>query len=149
VEGMQFDRGYISPYFVTDSEKMNTIFEQPHILIYDKKISGMKELLPLLDKISQSNEALLVIAEDVEGEALAVLVVNKLRGVLKIAAVKAPGFGDRRKEMLEDVAVLTGGTVISEEKGLKLENADINHLGRCDKVMITKDKTTIIGGAWR
>ena len=146
VEGMQFDRGYLSPYFITNPEKMNVVFEKPYILIYDKKIAGMKELLPLLDKISQSNEALLLIAEDVEGEALAVLVVNKLRGVIKVAAVKAPGFGDRRKEMLEDIAVLTGGSVIAEEKGLKLENADISHLGRCDKIIVTKDKTTIVGG---
>ena len=146
VEGMQFDRGYISPYFVTDADKMTITFEQPYLLIYDKKISGMKELIPLLDKISQSNDTLLIIAEEVESEALAVLVVNKLRGVLKVAAVKAPGFGDRRKEMLEDIAVLSGATVISEDKGLKLENAELNHLGRCDKALITKDKTTIIGG---
>jgi len=147
VEGMQFDRGYISPYFVTNGDKMTAIYENPYILLYDKKISGMKELLPLLDKVSQSNTPLLIIAEDVEGEALAVLVVNKLRGVLKIAAVKAPGYGDRRKEMLEDIAVLTGGTVIMEEKGIKLENADIPLLGRCAKLIITKDKTTIISGA--
>lgn len=146
VEGMQFDRGYISPYFVTDAEKMTITFEQPYLLLYDKKISGMKEMIPLLDKISQSNDTLLIVAEEVESEALAVLVVNKLRGVLKVAAVKAPGFGDRRKEMLEDIAVLTGATVISEEKGFKLENAELNQLGRCDKVIITKDKTTIIGG---
>src|SRR5665213_856647 len=147
VEGMQFDRGYLSPYFITNPEKMNVVYENPYILLYDKKISGMKEMIPLLDKISQANEPLLIIAEDVDGEALAVLVVNKLRGVIKIAAVKAPGFGDRRKEMLEDIAVLTGGTVISEEKGLKLENADISNLGRCNKVIVTKDKTTIVGGA--
>lgn len=147
VEGMQFDRGYLSPYFITNSEKMNVVYENPYILIHDKKISGMKELLPLLDKISQSNEPLLIIAEDLEVEALAVLVVNKLRGVIKVAAVKAPGFGDRRKELLEDIAVLTGGTVITEEKGLKLENADIPHLGKCDKIIVTKDKTTIVGGA--
>jgi len=146
VEGMQFDRGYLSPYFVTDAEKMNIVYENPYLLLYDKKISGMKEMLPLLDKISQANNPLLIIAEDVEGEALAVLVVNKLRGVLKVAAVKAPGYGDRRKEMLEDIAVLTGGTVISEEKGLKLENAEITHLGKCTKILITKDKTTIVGG---
>ncbi|HEX6847781.1 MAG TPA: chaperonin GroEL, partial [Chitinophagaceae bacterium] len=146
VEGMQFDRGYLSPYFITNPEKMNVVYEKPYLLIYDKKISGMKEMIPLLDKISQSNEPLIIIAEDLEGEALAVLVVNKLRGVIKVAAVKAPGFGDRRKEMLEDIAVLTGGSVISEEKGLKLENADLAHLGRCDKVIITKDKTTIVGG---
>lgn len=147
VEGMQFDRGYLSPYFVTDPEKMNIIYENPYILLYDKKISNMKEMLPLLDKISQSNSPLLIIVEDLEGEALAVLVVNKLRGVLKCAAVKAPGFGDRRKEMMEDIAVLTGATMISEEKGLKLENAELNHLGKCGKIIITKDKTTIVGGA--
>jgi len=147
VEGMQFDRGYLSPYFVTDPEKMNIVYENPYILLYDKKISGMKEMLPLLDKISQANNPLLIIAEDLEGEALAVLVVNKLRGVLKVAAVKAPGYGDRRKEMLEDIAVLTNGTVVSEEKGLKLENAEITHLGKCGKILITKDKTTIVGGA--
>jgi len=147
VEGMQFDRGYLSPYFITNPEKMNVVYEKPYILIYDKKISGMKEMLPLLDKISQANEPLLIIAEDLEGEALAVLVVNKLRGVIKVVAVKAPGFGERRKEILEDIAVLTGGTVITEEKGLKLENADIPHLGRCDKIIITKDKTTIVGGS--
>ncbi len=147
VEGMQFDRGYLSPYFITNPEKMNAVYENPYILIYDKKISGMKEMIPLLDKISQANEPLLIIAEDVEGEALAVLVVNKLRGVIKVAAVKAPGFGDRRKELLEDIAVLTGGTVITEEKGLKLENAEITHLGRCNKVIVTKDKTTIVGGS--
>lgn len=147
VEGMQFDRGYLSPYFVTNAEKMNAVYENPYILIYDKKISGMKEILPLLDKISQTNEPLLIIAEDVEGEALAVLVVNKLRGVVKVAAVKAPGFGEHRKEILEDIAVLTGSTVISEEKGLKLENAELASLGKCGKVIITKDKTTIVGGA--
>lgn len=147
VEGMQFDRGYLSPYFITNPEKMTVVFENPYILIYDKKISGMKEMLPVLDKVTQTSEPLLIISEDVEGEALAVLVVNKLRGVLKVAAVKAPAFGDRRKQMLEDIAVLTHGTVISEEKGLKLENADLPHLGRCAKVSITKDKTTIIGGA--
>jgi chaperonin GroEL len=133
VEGMQIDRGYLSPYFVTDAEKMNIVYENPYILLYDKKITGMKEMLPLLDKISQANNPLLIVAEDVESEALAVLVVNKLRGVLKVAAVKAPGYGDRRKEMLEDIAVLTGGTVISEEKGLKLENAEITHLGNAAK----------------
>lgn len=146
VEGMQFDRGYLSPYFITNPEKMTVVYENPYVLLYDKKISGMKEMIPLLDKVSQANEPLLIIAEDVDGEALAVLVVNKLRGVIKIAAVKAPGFGDRRKEMLEDIAVLTGGTVIAEEKGLKLENADISHLGRCNKIIVTKDKTTIVGG---
>lgn len=147
VDGMQFDRGYISPYFVTDAEKMLTTFENPYILLYDKKISGMKELVPLLDQVSQQNASLLIIAEDVDGEALAILVVNRLRGVLKVAAVKAPGFGDRRKEMLEDIAVLTGGTVIMEEKGLKLEKAEIGHLGRCAKVIVSKDKTTLVGGA--
>lgn len=146
VEGMQFDRGYISPYFITNPEKMNIVFENPFILIYDKKISGMKELVPLLDKLSQSGEPILIISEDIEGEALAVLVVNKLRGVLKVAAVKAPGFGDRRKELLEDLAVLTGATVVSEDKGFKLENTDVGQLGRCTKIIITKDKTTIVGG---
>lgn len=146
VEGMQFDRGYISPYFVTDPEKMVVLFESPFILLYDKKIGNMKEMIPLLDKITQTNNPLLIIAEDLESEALAVLVVNKLRGVLRVAAVKAPGYGERRKDLLEDMAVLTGGTVITEEKGLKLENADLGHLGKCAKVMITKDKTTIVGG---
>lgn len=146
VEGMQFDRGYLSPYFITNPDKMNVVYEKPYILISDKKIAGMKEMLPLLDKISEANEPLLIIAEDLEGEALAVLVVNKLRGIIKVAAVKAPGFGERRKEILEDIAVLTGGTVITEEKGLKLENADLSHLGRCDKLIVTKDKTTIVGG---
>jgi chaperonin GroEL len=146
VEGMQFDRGYLSPYFITNPDKMNVVYEKPHILISDKKIAGMKEMLPLLDKTSEANEPLLIIAEDLEGEALAVLVVNKLRGIIKVVAVKAPGFGERRKEILEDIAVLTGGTVITEEKGLKLENADLSHLGRCDKLIVTKDKTTIVGG---
>ena len=146
VEGMQFDRGYISPYFVTDTEKMETAFENPYILIYDKKISTMKDLLPILEKVAQSGRPLLVIAEDVDGEALATMVVNKLRGSLKIAAVKAPGFGDRRKEMLEDIAVLTGGTVISEEKGYKLEDADLSYLGEAEKVTIDKDDTTLVGG---
>ena len=146
VEGMELDRGYISPYFITNPEKMNVVFENPYLLIYDKKISGMKELVPLLDKLSQTGEPILIIAEDIEGEALAVLVVNKLRGILKVAAIKAPGFGDRRKDLLEDIAVLTGGTVISEEKGYKLENADLNSLGRCSKIIISKDKTTIVGG---
>lgn len=146
VEGMQLDRGYISPYFITNPEKMNIVYENPYILIYDKKISGMKELVPLLDKISQTGEPIVIIAEDIDGEALAVLVVNKLRGILKVAAVKAPGFGDRRKEMLEDIAVLTGGMMISEEKGFKLENADMSQLGHCSKIIITKDKTTIVGG---
>lgn len=146
VEGMQFDRGYISPYFVTDGDKMQTVFEDPYILLYDKKISAMKELLPLLDKLAQTSSPLLIVAEEVEAEALAVLVVNRLRGVLKVVAVKAPGFGDRRKDMLEDIAVLTGGTVIAEEKGLRLENADIPHLGRCSKIIVNKDKTTLVGG---
>lgn len=147
VGGMQFDRGYISPYFVTDSEKMICEFENPYILLYDKKISSMKELLPVLEPVAQSGRALLIIAEDVESEALATLVVNRLRGSLKIAAVKAPGFGDRRKEMLEDIAILTGGVVISEEKGLKLEQATIEMLGTADKVTVSKDNTTIVNGA--
>ena len=147
VGGMQFDRGYISPYFVTDSEKMVCEFENPYILLYDKKISSMKELLPILEPVAQSGRALLIIAEDVESEALATLVVNRLRGSLKIAAVKAPGFGDRRKEMLEDIAILTGGVVTSEDKGLKLENLTIDMLGRADKVTIDKENTTIVKGA--
>ena len=146
VEGMQFDRGYISPYFVTDTEKMNTEFEKPYILLYDKKVSTMKELLPLLEPVAQAGRALVIIAEDVESEALATLVVNRLRGSLKIAAVKAPGFGDRRKEMLEDIAILTGGVVISEEKGLKLETATIDMLGCADKITIDKENTTIVNG---
>jgi chaperonin GroEL len=146
VEGMQFDRGYISSYFVTDTEKMETVFENPYILIYDKKISNMKDLLPILEKTVQASRPILIIAEDVESEALATLVVNKIRGVLKIAAVKAPGFGDRRKEMLEDIAILTGGTVISEEKGYKLEDADLSFLGEAEKITITKDNTTIVSG---
>jgi chaperonin GroEL len=146
VEGMQFDRGYISPYFVTDTEKMEAVYESPYILIYDKKISVMKDLLPILEKAAQSGKPLIIIAEDIEGEALATLVVNKIRGSLKVAAVKAPGFGDRRKEMLEDIAVLTGGTVISEEKGYKLEDADISFLGEAEKVSIDKDNTTIVSG---
>jgi chaperonin GroEL len=146
VEGMQFDRGYLSPYFVTDPEKMETVLEDPYILIHDKKISAMKELLPLLEKVAQSGKPLLIIAEDVEGEALATLVVNKLRGTLKVASVKAPGFGDRRKEMLRDVAVLTGGQVISEELGFKLENATLNDLGRAKRVVVDKDNTTIVDG---
>jgi chaperonin GroEL len=147
VEGMQFDRGYLSPYFVTDSEKMISDLENPYILIYDKKISAMKDLLPVLEKTAQSGRPLLIIAEDVEGEALATLVVNKLRGSLKIAAVKAPGFGDRRKAMLEDLAILTGGTVISEERGYKLENADLDFLGQAEKITIDKDNTTIVNGS--
>ncbi|SHE74358.1 chaperonin GroEL [Fodinibius roseus] len=146
VEGMQFDRGYLSPYFVTDSENMVTEMEEPHILIFDEKISNMKDLLPILEKVIQTGKPLLIIAEDVEGEALATLVVNKLRGSLKIAAVKAPGFGDRRKQMLEDIAILTNGTVISEERGYKLENATLDYLGTADRVNITKDDTTIVGG---
>ena len=147
VEGMQFDRGYISPYFVTDTEKMQVEFENPYILLYDKKVSTMKELLPILEPVAQSGRALLIVAEDVESEALATLVVNRLRGSLKIAAVKAPGFGDRRKEMLEDLAVLTGGVVISEEKGLKLEGATIDMLGRAEKVTVDKENTTVVNGA--
>lgn len=147
VEGMQFDRGYLSPYFVTNTEKMITEMENPMILIYDKKISNMKELLPILEPVAQSGKALLLIAEDVDGEALATLVVNRLRGSLKIAAVKAPGFGDRRKAMLEDLAILTGGQVISEERGLTLENATLEMLGTAEKVEIDKDNTTIVNGA--
>ncbi len=146
VEGMQFDRGYVSPYFVTNSEKMETEMENPYILIFDKKISNLKEILPLLEKIVQTSASLLIIAEDLEGEALATLVVNKLRGQLKVAAVKAPGFGDRRKEMLQDIAVLTGGIVISEEQGYTLEGVDLTSLGRASSVAIDKDTTTIIGG---
>ncbi|MGD8427637.1 MAG: chaperonin GroEL [Balneolaceae bacterium] len=146
VEGMQFDRGYLSPYFVTNSETMTAEMEEPYILIFDKKISNMKDLLPILEKVIQTGKPLLIIAEDIEGEALATLVVNKLRGSLKIAAVKAPGFGDRRKQMLEDIAILTGGTVISEERGYKLENATLDYLGTADRVNITKDDTTLVGG---
>ncbi|HVZ56248.1 MAG TPA: chaperonin GroEL [Chitinophagaceae bacterium] len=146
VEGMQFDRGYISPYFVTNSEKMEAELEKPYILIYDKKISAMKDILHILEKIAQQGAPLLIIAEDLEGEALATLVVNKLRGTLKVAAVKAPGFGDRRKEMLQDIAILTKGLVISEEQGYKLENADLTYLGRAERVVIDKDNTTIVGG---
>jgi chaperonin GroEL len=147
VEGMQFDRGYLSPYFVTDTESMETILEDPMILIHDKKISAMKDLLPVLEKVAQQGKALLIIAEDLEGEALATLVVNKIRGTLKVAAVKAPGFGDRRKAMLEDIATLTNGTVISEERGFKLENATVSYLGTAKKVVIDKDNTTIVEGA--
>ncbi len=146
VEGMQFDRGYLSPYFVTNTEKMNAELDNPYILIYEKKISTMKDILPLLEATVQTGRPLLIIAEDVDGEALATLVVNKLRGSLKIAAVKAPGFGDRRKEMLQDIAVLTGGTVISEEQGYKLENATIQYLGQAESVTLDKDNTTIVGG---
>ncbi len=147
VEGMQFDRGYLSPYFVTNSEKMTADLEDPYILIYDKKISSMKDLLPVLEPVAQSGKPLLIIAEDVDGEALATLVVNKLRGSLKIAAVKAPGFGDRRKAMLEDIAILTGGTVVSEERGFTLENATLDMLGTAEKVAIDKDNTTVVNGA--
>uniref|UniRef100_UPI0030DD180E chaperonin GroEL n=1 Tax=Maribacter arcticus TaxID=561365 RepID=UPI0030DD180E len=146
VEGMQFDRGYLSPYFVTDSEKMVAQLENPYILLFDKKISSMKDLLPVLEPVAQSGKPLLIIAEDVDGEALATLVVNKLRGSLKIAAVKAPGFGDRRKAMLEDIAILTGGTVISEERGFSLDNTTLDMLGTCEKVQIDKDNTTIVNG---
>ena len=147
VEGMQFDRGYLSPYFVTNSEKMESDLESPYILLYDKKISAMKDLLPVLEPVAQSGKPLLVIAEDVDGEALATLVVNKLRGALKIAAVKAPGFGDRRKAMLEDIAILTGGTVISEERGFNIENTTIDMLGSAERVTIDKDNTTIVNGS--
>jgi chaperonin GroEL len=147
VEGMQFDRGYISPYFVTDTEKMECVLESPQILIFDKKISTMKDLLPILEQSLQTGKPLLLIAEDVDGEALATLVVNKLRGSLRVSAVKAPGFGDRRKEMLEDIAILTGGTVISEEKGLKLEGATLQMLGKAEKITINKDNTTIVNGS--
>ena len=147
VEGMQFDRGYLSPYFVTNPEKMNVEIENPYILLYDKKVSSLKELLPVLEPVAQSGKPLLIIAEDVDGEALSTLVVNKLRGALKIAAVKAPGFGDRRKAMLEDIAILTGGTVISEESGYTLENATLDMLGTAEKVSIDKDNTTLVNGA--
>lgn len=147
VEGMQFDRGYLSPYFVTDAESMEAVLEDPYILIHDKKISTMKDLLPILEKVAQQGRALLIIAEEVEGEALATLVVNKIRGTLKVCAVKAPGFGDRRKAMLEDIAVLTNGTVISEERGFKLENATISYLGTAKKVVVDKDNTTIVEGS--
>ena len=147
VEGMQFDRGYLSPYFVTNTEKMEVDLDQPYVLIYDKKISSMKELLPVLEASAQTGKPLLIVAEEVEGEALATLVVNKIRGALRVAAVKAPGFGDRRKAMLEDIAVLTGGKVISEEQGFKLENATLDMLGRAEKINIDKDNTTIVNGA--
>src|SRR6202521_3915881 len=146
VEGMQFDRGYLSPYLVTDPDRMEVVLEDPHVLIHEKKISSLKDLLPVLEKVAQSGRPLLIIAEDLEGEALATLVVNKLRGTIKVAAVKAPGFGDRRKEMLQDIAILTKGIVISEEQGYKLENADLNYLGRAEKAVIDKDNTTIVGG---
>ncbi len=147
VEGMQFDRGYLSPYFVTDPERMEAVLEEAMILIHDKKISSMKDLLPILEKVAQMGKPLLIIAEDVEGEALATLVVNKLRGTLKVCAVKAPGFGDRRKAMLQDIAVLTGGQVISEEVGFKLENAVVSDLGQAKRVVIDKDNTTLVDGA--
>ena len=147
VEGMQFDRGYLSPYFVTDSDKMVADLENPYILLFDKKIANLQEILPILEPVAQSGRPLLIVAEDVEGQALATLVVNKLRGGLKIAAVKAPGFGDRRKAMLEDIAILTGGTVISEERGFSLENADLSMLGTAESIMIDKDNTTIVNGA--
>ncbi len=147
VEGMQFDRGYLSPYFVTNTEKMEADLDHPYILIYDKKISSMKELLPVLEATAQTGKPLVIIAEEVEGEALATLVVNKIRGALRVAAVKAPGFGDRRKAMLEDIAILTGGKVISEETGMKLEDASLDYLGRAEKVNIDKDNTTIVNGA--
>src|SRR5271155_1322547 len=147
VEGMQFDRGYLSPYFVTDAERMEVALENPYILIYEKKISSMKDLLPLLEQIARTAKPLVIIAEDVDGEALATLVVNKLRGTLNVAAVKAPGFGDRRKAMLEDIAVLTGGQLISDELGMKLESVTVAMLGRARKVRLTKDDTTIIDGA--
>jgi chaperonin GroEL len=147
VEGMQFDRGYLSPYFVTDSDKMIADLENPYILLFDKKISNLQEILPILEPVAQSGRPLLIVAEDVEGQALATLVVNKLRGGLKIAAVKAPGFGDRRKAMLEDIAILTGGTVISEERGFSLENADLSMLGTAESIMIDKDNTTIVNGS--
>ncbi|MBC8082069.1 MAG: chaperonin GroEL, partial [Hymenobacter sp.] len=146
VEGMQFDRGYLSPYFVTNPEKMEVELESPYILIYDKKVSTMKELLPVLEQVVQTGKPLVIVSEDVDGEALATLVVNKLRGSLKIAAVKAPGFGDRRKAMLEDIAVLTGGTVISEERGYKLDSATLDYLGTAEKIIIDKDNTTIVNG---
>jgi len=147
VEGMQFDRGYLSPYFVTNTEKMEADLDHPYILIYDKKISSMKELLPVLEATAQTGKPLVIIAEEVEGEALATLVVNKIRGALRVAAIKAPGFGDRRKAMLEDIAILTGGKVISEETGMKLEDASLDYLGRAEKVNIDKDNTTIVNGA--
>jgi len=147
VDGMQFDRGYLSPYFITDSEKMEVVLEDAYVLIYDKKISAMKDLLPVLEKVAQSGKPMLLIAEDIEGEALATLVVNKIRGTLKVAAVKAPGFGDRRKAMLDDIAILTGGRVISEEIGLKLENAVIGDLGKVKRIAIDKDDTTLVEGS--
>jgi len=147
VEGMQFDRGYLSPYFVTDSEKMEVSLEDPYILLHEKKITNMKDLVPLLEEIAKTGKSLLIVAEDVEGEALATLIVNKLRGTLTCAAVKAPGFGDRRKAMLEDIAILCGGQVVSEDLGIKVENISINDLGRCKNIKIDKDNTTIVDGA--
>jgi chaperonin GroEL len=147
VEGMQFDRGYVSPYFVTNAEKMRVELEDPYILIHEKKLSGLQTMLPLLEAVVQAGKPLLIVAEDVEGEALATLVVNKLRGGPKVAAVKAPGFGDRRKAMLEDIAILTGGTAIAEDLGIKLENVTVNMLGRAKKVVIDKENTTIVNGA--
>src|SRR6202023_3109695 len=147
VEGMQFDRGYLSPYFVTDADRMETALEDPYILIYEKKISNMKDLLPLLEQVARSGKPLLIIAEEVEGEALATLVVNKLRGTLNACAVKAPGFGDRRKAMLEDIGILTGGKAVFEEIGIKLEGVTLADLGRAKRVTVTKDNTTIIDGA--
>ena len=146
VEGMQFDRGYVSPYFVTDADNMEAILEEPYILIHDKKISAMRDLLPVLEKIAQTGKPLMIIAEDIEGEALATLVVNKVRGTLKVAAVKAPGFGDRRTAMLEDIAILTGGRVLSEDAGFKLENATTADLGEAKRITIDKDNTTIVEG---
>ncbi|NIV47806.1 MAG: chaperonin GroEL, partial [Gammaproteobacteria bacterium] len=147
VEGMQFDRGYLSPYFVTDPERMEAVLEEPLILLHEKKISNMKDLLPVLEQVARQGKPLLIVAEDIEGEALATLVVNKIRGTLNVAAVKAPGFGDRRKAMLQDMAILTGGQVIAEELGLKLENVTLKDLGRAKRVVIDKDNTTIIDGA--
>ena len=146
MEGMQFDRGYLSPYFITNAEDMEAEMERGYVLIYDKKISAMKDLLPILEKVAQQGAQMLIIAEDIDGEALATLVVNKIRGTIKVCAVKAPGFGDRRKEMLQDIAVLTGGIVISEEQGYKLENADLTYLGKAERITIDKDNTTIVGG---
>src|SRR5512147_1145311 len=147
VEGMQFDRGYLSPYFITDAERMEATLEDCYVLVHEKKISGMKDLLPLLALVAKDGTPLLIVAEELEGEALATLVVNKLRGTLQVCAVKAPGFGDRRKEMLQDIATLTGGTMISEERGFKLENADLTYLGKAEKITIDKDNTTIVGGS--
>src|SRR5213595_2969193 len=147
VEGMQFDRGYISPYFITNADKMRVELDSPYILLFEKKLSGLQAMLPVLEAVVQSGKPLLIVAEDVEGEALATLVVNRLRGGLKVAAVKAPGFGDRRKAMLQDIAILTGGTMISEDLGLKLENVTLKELGRCKRIVVDKDNTTLIGGA--